>query len=104
MFPPRRIVCLTEETVETLYLLGEDARIVGVSGYAAVAPHSPTRRRCARLRPADRASRPSLRSGTRFGAAETCRIIPRSDARMDTGNLFARMFVTARRKPPSKPG
>jgi iron complex transport system substrate-binding protein len=34
VFPPRRIVCLTEETVETLYLLGEDARIVGVSGYA----------------------------------------------------------------------
>lgn len=33
-FPPERIVCLTEETVETLYLLGEDARIVGVSGYA----------------------------------------------------------------------
>ena len=33
-FPPKRIVCLTEETVETLYLLGEDARIVGVSGYA----------------------------------------------------------------------
>ena len=33
-FPPARIVCLTEETVETLYLLGEDARIVGVSGYA----------------------------------------------------------------------
>jgi iron complex transport system substrate-binding protein len=27
-------VCLTEETVETLYLLDEDARIVGVSGYA----------------------------------------------------------------------
>jgi iron complex transport system substrate-binding protein len=34
IFPPRRIVCLTEETVETLYLLGEDQRIVGVSGYA----------------------------------------------------------------------
>jgi iron complex transport system substrate-binding protein len=33
-FPPRRIVCLTEETVETLYLLGEQHRIVGVSGYA----------------------------------------------------------------------
>ena len=31
---PQRIVCLTEETVETLYLLGEDARIVGVSGFA----------------------------------------------------------------------
>jgi iron complex transport system substrate-binding protein len=34
MFPPERIVCLTEETVETLYLLGEENRIVGVSGYA----------------------------------------------------------------------
>jgi iron complex transport system substrate-binding protein len=34
IFPPRRIVCLTEETVETLYLLGEEERIVGVSGYA----------------------------------------------------------------------
>jgi iron complex transport system substrate-binding protein len=36
--PPRRIICLTEETVETLYLLGEDARIVGVSGYAVRPP------------------------------------------------------------------
>src|SRR3954449_7752930 len=34
MFPPERIVSLTDETVETLYLLGEDRRIVGVSGYA----------------------------------------------------------------------
>jgi iron complex transport system substrate-binding protein len=33
-FPPERIVCLTEETVETLYLLGQAARIVGVTGYA----------------------------------------------------------------------
>ena len=33
-FPPTRIVCLTEETVETLYLLGQQNRIVGVSGYA----------------------------------------------------------------------
>ena len=30
---PRRIVCLTEETTETLYLLGEGDRVVGVSGY-----------------------------------------------------------------------
>jgi iron complex transport system substrate-binding protein len=30
---PDRIICLTEETTETLYLLGEDSRIVGVSGY-----------------------------------------------------------------------
>src|SRR5215510_14332132 len=34
MFPPEHIVCLTEETVETLYLLGEERRIVGVFGYA----------------------------------------------------------------------
>ena len=33
-FPPQRIVCLTEETVELLYLLGEEDRIVGVTGYA----------------------------------------------------------------------
>ncbi len=33
-FPPERIVCLTEETVETLYLLGQEHRIVGVTGYA----------------------------------------------------------------------
>jgi iron complex transport system substrate-binding protein len=37
-FPPERIVCLTEETVETLYLLGEQHRIVGVSGYAVRPP------------------------------------------------------------------
>ena len=30
---PRRIVCLTEETTETLYLLGQGDRVVGVSGY-----------------------------------------------------------------------
>lgn len=30
---PGRIVCLTEETTEWLYLLGEEARIVGISGY-----------------------------------------------------------------------
>jgi iron complex transport system substrate-binding protein len=30
---PQRIVCLTEETTETLYLLGAEARIVGVSGF-----------------------------------------------------------------------
>lgn len=30
---PQRIVCLTEEATEWLYLLGEEARIVGISGY-----------------------------------------------------------------------
>lgn len=34
IFPPERIICLTGETVETLYLLGEADRIVGVSGHA----------------------------------------------------------------------
>lgn len=38
---PERIVCLTEETTETLYLLGEDWRIVGISGYTV----RPTRAR-----------------------------------------------------------
>jgi len=33
LLAPRRIVCLTEETTEWLYLLGEEARIVGISGY-----------------------------------------------------------------------
>jgi len=40
VFPPRRIVCLTEETVETLYLLGEQDRIVGVSGYVVRPPEA----------------------------------------------------------------
>lgn len=33
-----RVVCLTEETVETLYLLGQEHRIVGVTGYAVRPP------------------------------------------------------------------
>jgi iron complex transport system substrate-binding protein len=40
MFPPSRIVCLTEETVETLYLLGEQDRIVGISGYVGRPPQA----------------------------------------------------------------
>ncbi len=38
MSGPRRIVCLTEETVETLYILGASDRIVGVTGYAVRPP------------------------------------------------------------------
>ena len=37
---PRRIVCLTEETTETLYLLGEQDRIVGISGYTVRPPEA----------------------------------------------------------------
>ena len=40
VFPPERIVCLTEETVETLYLLGEEDRIVGISGYCVRPPEA----------------------------------------------------------------
>lgn len=37
---PRRIVCLTEETTETLYLLGAGDRVVGVSGYTVRPPEA----------------------------------------------------------------
>jgi iron complex transport system substrate-binding protein len=37
---PQRIVCLTEETTETLYLLEEDARIVGISGFTVRPPRA----------------------------------------------------------------
>ena len=37
---PRRIVCLTEETTETLYLLGEGDRVAGISGYTVRPPEA----------------------------------------------------------------
>src|ERR1044072_5891082 len=37
---PSRIVCPTEETTETLYLLGEGDRVVGVSGYTVRPPEA----------------------------------------------------------------
>jgi iron complex transport system substrate-binding protein len=37
---PSRIVCLTEETTEALYLLGEDWRIVGISGFTVRPPRA----------------------------------------------------------------
>ncbi len=37
---PERIICLTEETTETLYLLGEQDRIVGISGYTVRPPEA----------------------------------------------------------------
>jgi len=58
MFPPQRIVCLTEETVETLYLLGEQDRIVGVSGHCVRPPDARPTNRGSRLlrRPTSRRS------------------------------------------------
>jgi iron complex transport system substrate-binding protein len=37
---PERIVCLTEETTEILYLLGEGHRVVGISGYTLRPPEA----------------------------------------------------------------
>src|ERR1700682_536878 len=37
---PSRIVCLTEETTETLFLLGQGDRVVGVSGYTVRPPEA----------------------------------------------------------------
>jgi iron complex transport system substrate-binding protein len=37
---PERIVCLTEETTETLYLMGEQQRIVGISGFTVRPPQA----------------------------------------------------------------
>jgi len=37
---PQRIICLTEETVETLYLLGEEDRIAGISGFTVRPPRA----------------------------------------------------------------
>ena len=40
MFPPERIVCLSQDATETLYLLGEQHRIVGISGYTVWPPQA----------------------------------------------------------------
>lgn len=39
-YGPQRIVCMTEETTEWLYLLGEEGRIVGISGYTVRPPRA----------------------------------------------------------------
>ncbi len=49
---PRRIVCLTDETTEVLYLLGEQDRIVGVSGYATRPPEARRKPRVAAFKTA----------------------------------------------------
>ena len=50
---PRRIVCLTDETTETLYLLGEQDRIVGVSGFTTRPPEARNKPRVSAFRDAD---------------------------------------------------
>lgn len=49
---PQRIICLTDETTEVLYLLGEQDRIVGVSGYATRPPEARRKPRVAAFKSA----------------------------------------------------
>jgi len=50
---PRRIVCLSDETAETLYLLGEQDRIVGVSGFSTRPPEVKNKPRISAFRDAN---------------------------------------------------
>ncbi len=50
---PCRIVCLTDETTETLYLLGEQDRIVGISAYASRPPEARSKPRVSAFRDAN---------------------------------------------------
>jgi iron complex transport system substrate-binding protein len=78
---PSRIVCLTEETTETLYLLGEGDRVVGVSGYTVRPPE-------ARQKP-----RVSAFINARFEKIENLRpdlILAFSDLQADIGAELAR--------------
>lgn len=50
---PRRIICLTDETTEVLYLLGEQDRIVGISAYANRPPEARSKPRVSAFRDAN---------------------------------------------------
>lgn len=50
---PRRIVCLTDETTETLYLLGEQERVVGISAYAHRPPEARSKPRVSAFKDAN---------------------------------------------------
>jgi iron complex transport system substrate-binding protein len=82
---PRRIVCLTEETTETLYLLGEEERIVGVSGYTARPPE-------ARLKP--RVSAFTSAKYDRILALEPDLVLAFSDLQADIARELIRRGVT----------
>jgi iron complex transport system substrate-binding protein len=61
---PRRIVCLTEEPTEVLYALGEDARIVGISGFTVRPPRAQGETESLRVH--EREDRRDPRAETRF--------------------------------------
>src|SRR5579862_9622821 len=50
---PRRVVCLSDEAVELFYLLGEQDRIVGVSGFSTRPPEVRSKRRVSTFRDAN---------------------------------------------------
>jgi iron complex transport system substrate-binding protein len=50
---PRRIVCLTDETTEVLYLLGEQERVVGISAYASRPPEARSKPRVSAFKDAN---------------------------------------------------
>ena len=83
---PQRIVCLTEETTETLYLLGEDWRIVGISGFT--------------VRPAARAAREAaglgLHQRARSSASSRCKpdlVLGFSDLQADIAAALVRAGI-----------
>src|SRR5438046_6838563 len=81
---PERIVCLTEETTETLYLLGQGDRVVGVSGYTVRPPE-------ARLKP-----RVSAFINARFDKIEALRpdlVLAFSDLQADLGAEVVRRGI-----------
>jgi iron complex transport system substrate-binding protein len=82
---PERIVCLTEETTETLYLLGQGHRVVGVSGYTVRPPE-------ARAKP-----RVSAFLSARFDKIEALRpdlVLAFSDLQADLASELVRRGVT----------
>ena len=89
-FPPRRLICLTEETTEALYLLGEQDRIVGISGYTVRPPAGAAEKPRVSAHSPRREARQDPRSGARLvSASPTCRPTSRASwARRRAVHLF----------------
>ena len=81
---PERIICLTEETTETLYLLGQGHRVVGVSGYT--------------VRPPEARQKPKVSAfiNARFDKIEALRpdlVLAFSDLQADLGSELVRRGI-----------
>src|SRR5437762_8102647 len=82
---PQRIVCLTEETTETLYLLGQGDRVAGVSGYT--------------VRPPEARQKPKISAfiNARFDKIEALRpdlVLAFSDLQADLGAELVKRGIT----------